>query len=339
MAAVPPATPRCSTSTIPDGACTSTSHAGTASDPLCNLPATIATASDLSSKLYVHYAGSTVVYAPISVVPTVANTANGFVLSIVGPGRSTAKLASVSGNTTTGTNAILVNEAAGITVGVTVDGVDLVGAVRNSISVSGGTVGNDASAANCAASNGTVSVTLKRSNLRVSGQFGFKANSCAVVLDGNVINANKLGGLSIDGSIGPSSGVYTIVNNMIVDNGNTAGVTPAITMSNTTSGLIWFNTVANNKSNVANGVGGIDCSGNGADIWMSIFWGNAKHLNSQFTGNCRTFCSLAIMLLPDSVIVPPELETFEIFALKQTRAIASPIYILRYRQARHPLRT
>ena len=224
---------------------------------------------------YIVVRGSATAYGALSFTTTATQT-------IIGPGHEASPTALVF--TPTLSPAVSVSPAAGQTVTLTLDGLELSG--------SSGT-GNQRAGVSCSGTAGTAALTIKNSRLDNSGSSGLDSTACTVTLDANVISTNSGGGISL------ASGSFVVSNNLIVANGN-AG--PGVVLSgNFTSTLWWFNTVAGNLRSGAQ-AGAFSCGGvlSGAPaIEASIVWGNTSAGGSSIGTGCTfTYSDVDDTMLP-----------------------------------------
>jgi hypothetical protein len=232
-------------------------QSGLAAYPFCELSKAL---TNLGSKQLVKIAPSTIAYMPVS-----QDVGSGsLTVTVVGPGKSAPVTATLTG---AGVSAFVLLVGSGGSANVVLDGLELVGSNIN-----------NASGVECAgAAGGSASLTVRDSLIQKSSGPGVSSTACTLALDADIVQANDGGGLVVRG------GQYTIRNDFIVDNHNTAAVFDA-----TAAGTFQFNTVVNN--NAPTGVyGGIDCGNGGAmrAIETSIVFGNAQVSGTQFAGNCQ----------------------------------------------------
>ena len=239
-----------------NGACSGTSHAGTAGDPYCQVNDAFAATGGT-----ILVAGSGTQYGSISITTPVTK-------AIVGPGRDATPAATFFTIT-----------KPGMIVSVTTGSADVSG---TGIVLNGSSSGAGAAGLLGFGSGATVKLALTRSLITSSGGDGVDSTGCAITLDANEITSNHGGGVKLSG------GTYTVTNNIIAGNGNTlSGGVPGFS-ADTAAGAAGvgfaFNTVTKNMTSA--GVGGIDCSVLPHTITASIVTGNTTVGGTQFASAC-----------------------------------------------------
>ena len=229
---------------------------------MCDVPEAIVAPAQTP---FIVVAGSAQSYSAIKI----ATTTKAQTVNIVGPGKSAALTALISGQNGFAGVSISTGGAAAT---VTLDGLDIGG--------SGGLM--KANGVECIVNNGDVKLTIRNSNVRDSGKIGVTVTDCTLILDEDNIVTNQGGGVKIAGS-----NTYSITNTFIV--ANQGSLSRGVSLDDATTGVFAFNTVASNGP-MKDFKGGISCGlGSTKLIESSIIFDNTQDVMNmtQFAGNCQ----------------------------------------------------
>jgi hypothetical protein len=135
--------------------------------------------------------------------------------------------------------------------------------------------------ANCTPIGAGTTMIVRRSWIVGNGNDGVAVSTCQLVLDGNYIESNTVGGVQLS-----NPGYYSITNNLIDQNGTVgnSGFGVMITVGGPSQSVFAFNTVASNHSNGASAAG-IVCN-EPSPIEDSIVAQNTTASGSQLTSYC-----------------------------------------------------
>jgi hypothetical protein len=236
--------------------CSETGKDGSFGRPYC-LIADALTLISVSTRHYVHLAGSTNTYAGFAIPST-----NG-TLTFIGPGKNAATPATIQA--ATNMNAFLINPGAKSAT-VVLDGLTLVG---NGNAPVVATSGGSLSSPNCA-------LTVVDSSISTGTNDGILVTHCQATILRSVVSGTNVGL-----HIGANADEYFVVQNCFLINNQTGADLE------TANGSFTFNTVANNTGTL-----GIYCAVANTAIADSIVFGNKKVSNSQFETGAGGSCNL-----------------------------------------------
>lgn len=146
---------------------------------------------------------------------------------------------------------------------------------------------------------GAAQVTVRTTSITQGRQLGISADGATVTVRRSLVRENRMGGIR------STNGVFDIVNNFVVRNGNAANASfgGMHLDSNVSTSRVQHNTVVLNDSDVFSGsnlAGGIYCRISNSfsptqaagNIIANNYRGNTEHQNAQIAGACNFSGSL-----------------------------------------------